>query len=98
MARVHIGFSLALSAGWLEVQNATDPQTDAAAAVVGRAVAAVGRAAAEGAAVPRAAAQHTTVAIIRTLRIYFRTALVVVLVVPVETPLPDVAVHVEQAK
>ena len=57
----------------------------------------VGRPELLGGAVPRTAAQHAELGRGRTARVFSRTLLVVGFTVPVVTPLPDVAVHLEKA-
>jgi hypothetical protein len=47
--------------------------------------------------VPGAAAQHSSRTAFRSLGVFFRAYFVVILVVPIGTPLVDVAVHVVQA-
>src|SRR5579872_328902 len=74
-----------------------DTKADVVVLPIGRIAAAVRRAALFGSGVPRAAAQHAPFPFLGSFRVLLGTVLVVVAVVPVLAPFPDVAVHVVQA-
>src|SRR5947209_12704389 len=78
-------FERRATARGLEVQEATDAETEVAVPVARVAVEAEGGPAEGAAKLPGAAAHYTTVAFIRTLRVFFRAAPVVGTVIPVST-------------
>src|SRR5262249_17362626 len=81
--------------------DADEAKAEAGAAAARRVPVAVGRAAEVAVGAPRTSAHNSETATSRRLRpswILPRALVVVVLLVPVGTPLPDVAVHVEQSK
>src|SRR5262249_27709231 len=77
-------------------RNEDNSKTNPHAAGGNLTLVAVGGAAEPGVEVPRAAAEHTGVAL-SAFRIFFRGVLVVVLVKGVSAPLADVAMHVIKA-
>src|SRR5262249_14637866 len=80
------------------VRNCRDAEAQVAVPARRRVPAAVRRPAVPAVVAPAAAPAHPDRAIVRTLRILLGAFTIVVFAVPVGTPLPDVAVHVQQAQ
>src|SRR5262249_44653396 len=85
-----------VSAGSARAGAAHDAEPEEAVALVGLAAAPEGRTAVRGVVEPGPAALDAPGAPVRAARVLARARAVVVLVVPVAAPLPDVAVHVVQ--